>query len=114
MVTLLNRVITRLSSTNDTLDDNLLIELISTATDRINLRVGDIVLNPLLNSIVVDVVVKMYRRIYYEGISSESADTLNVSFVEDVLKEYDEELSAYKRQKEKADEDLTAGRIRFL
>ena len=86
----LDRVKLRLPEAND---DPILEELIKTATDRINLRVRQLVFPASLESILVEIVVKMYRRKYYEGISSESADTLNVSFYEDIFSEYDGEFN---------------------
>nr|DAU84352.1 MAG TPA: Protein of unknown function (DUF3199) [Caudoviricetes sp.] len=74
-------------------NDQTLEELIQTATDRINLRIKQIVFPVSLESILVEIVVKMYRRKYYEGISSESADTLNVSFYEDIFAEYEGEFN---------------------
>lgn len=84
----LDRVKLRLPEAND---DKMLEEFIQTAIDRINLRVKQLAFPASLESILVEIVVKMYRRKYYEGISSESADTLNVSFYEDIFSEYDGE-----------------------
>lgn len=86
----LDRVKLRLPEAND---DTMLEELIQTATDRINLRVKQHTFPTVLESILVEIVVKMYRRKYYEGISSESADTLNVSFYEDIFAEYEGEFN---------------------
>lgn len=74
-------------------NDQTLEELIQTATDRINLRIKQPTFPTVLESILVEIVVKMYRRKYYEGISSESADTLNVSFYEDIFAEYEGEFN---------------------
>ena len=92
---LLVRVMVRLKNSAEPLEDDVLMELLITAVDRINLRVGDLFLSPLLNSIAVDLTVKMYRKLYFEGIQSEKADTLTVTFVDDLLKEYEVELSSY-------------------
>lgn len=81
------------------LKEELLEELTQTAIDRINLKVGDVVFNPLFNSIAVDVVVKMYRRMYFEGIETENADTISTKFVADILAEYGDELASYKRDR---------------
>ena len=108
------RVKVRLKNTDEPLHDDVLTELLTTAVDRINLRVGDLVLNPLLNSIAVDLTVKMYRRLYFEGIESEKADTLTITFVDDLLKEYDAELSAYVRAKKEDEEDITEYGIKFI
>lgn len=107
---LLERVKNRLPTEDD---DTLLIELIQSVSDRICLRLGVEVLPALFNSICVEATVKAYRRQYYEGISSESADTLNTSFFEDILGEYDDEFRAYLTKKEK--EDLTLKKkVRFI
>ena len=46
----------------------------------------------------MDAVVKMYRRTYYEGISSEGVANISTSFVEDILDEYAEEIARYRDQ----------------
>lgn len=100
----LDRVKVRLEI-DDTTKDEMLNELISTAEDRIMLRAGVAVMTGTtrttfpadLESIAVEVVVKAYRRIEYEGIRSESADTLNTSFVDDILDEYSLEIEAYRK-----------------
>lgn len=109
-MSLLDRIKVRLPEEED---DILLNELITTATDRICLRLGADELPSIFESICVEVVVKAYRRIYYEGIESESADTMQTSFVSDLLEEYDSEFSAYlDRQK---NEDITNKKVvRFL
>lgn len=98
MAAILDRVKLRLPEEDNT---SLLGEYVDTATDRIKLRLGEDNLPSLFESICVDVVVKLYRRQYYEGITSESADTLNTSFVNDVLSEYDNEFDTYIKNKDK-------------
>lgn len=88
-MTVLERIQVRIPEANNTPD--LFNELIQTAIDRINLKVKQLEFPKQLESVLVEIVIKMYRRIYYEGISSESADTLNVSFFEDIFAEYEEE-----------------------
>lgn len=92
---LLDRVKTRLSDEEIMPEDTELEEYITTATDRINLRVGTAELPDGMQSIVVDVAVKLIRRKYYEGIVSEGADTLSTSFVANVLAEYEREFEQY-------------------
>lgn len=75
--------------------DAVLGELIISATDRILLRIDKNELPQKLETIAVEIVTKMYRRMMYEGISSESADTLNVSFIEDIFSEYEEEFQRW-------------------
>ncbi|MBQ8514634.1 MAG: hypothetical protein IJ496_04490 [Ruminococcus sp.] len=80
-------------------DTALLQELCDLAAVRICLRAGESELPALLEPIAADVVVKLFRRWNYEGISSEGADTISTTFVEDVLKEYADEFQAYTDQK---------------
>ena len=75
--------------------EGVLEELVTSATDRILLRIGKDELPAKLETIAVEIVTKMYRKMYYEGISSESADTLNVTFVEDIFAEYEEEFKRW-------------------
>lgn len=96
-----NRVKIRLPG--EKLDDVLINEYVTTATDRIKLRLGTSELPAEFESIVVDVAVKMHRRNYYEGISSEGADTFSTSFVEDLLNEYTAEFERYKEQQKEKD-----------
>lgn len=82
----------------------LLEDLIRTASDRIKLRVGEDTLPEALESIAVEIVLKMYRRLYYEGISSETADTLRVDFVADIMAEYEKDFADYIKRREQVDE----------
>lgn len=95
VMALLDRVKTRLSDEEVIPKDNELEEYITTATDRINLRIGTAELPDSMQSIAVDVAVKLIRRKYYEGIASEGADTLSTSFVANVLAEYESEFEQY-------------------
>ncbi len=109
---ILNRVKVSLPDISEP-DENLLKELIQRANDRVSLYVGDDPeeLSTKLYSIVVDMSVKMYRRLYFEGISSENADTLSTSFVENLLSEYIDELDAYINNQRGAYQKRT---VRFL
>ena len=75
--------------------EGVLEELVTSATDRILLRIGKDELPAKLETIAVEIVTKMYRKMYYEGITSESADTLTVSFVENIFAEYEEEFKRW-------------------
>lgn len=97
---LLNRVRNRIPDSEA--DDNVCNEYIATVTDRLCLRLGVDTLPVLFESICVDSVVKMVRRKYYEGISSESAANLSTSFVNDILDEYSDEISMWKENNNKA------------
>ena len=93
--------------------EGVLEELVTSATDRILLRIGKDELPTKLETIAVEIVTKMYRKMYYEGITSESADTLTVSFVEDIFAEYEEE---FKRWME-LDDDIEGKnklKVRFI
>lgn len=93
MAELLNRVQIRLPEESN---ETLLSELITTVTDRLCLRLGAETLPNVFMSIAVDAVVKMYRRIYYEGISSESVKDISVGFADDILAEYAGEIDGWK------------------
>lgn len=95
---------------DDSVTDNALFEYVQTARDRICLRLAVDDLPKPFESIAVDVVVKMHRRNFYEGIASESVDTLSTSFVDDALNEYAAEFEAYKSRK--ANEGLKV--VKFL
>lgn len=78
------------------LNDEQLQEYITTVSDRLCLRLGADSLPPLFNSVCVDATVKMIRRIYYEGVSSEGVANISTSFVDDILAEYADEISDWK------------------
>lgn len=90
---------------DDSITDDALFEYVQTAIDRICLRLAVETLPKAFESIAVDVVVKMHRRTFYEGIASESVDTLSTSFVNDLLDEYADEFQAYKDRKNNEDEN---------
>lgn len=93
--------------------DGVLAELIISATDRILLRIGKDELPQKLETIAVEIVTKMYRRMLYEGISSESADTLNVTFIDDIFAEYDEEFEKWLKRSDE-DEGKNKLKVRFI
>lgn len=92
-------------------------ELLKTAKDRILIKVGTgQTLFPLeLESICVEVTTAMYNRHMNrsEGIQSESVDAFSVSFVNGLLKEYEEEFANYRRMY-KDQQDINRGKVRFL
>lgn len=90
----LQRIKIRLPDTK--LSDDQLTELLQTVNDRLCLRLGVETLPALFGSVCVDATVKMVRRIYYEGISSEGTANITTSFVDDVLAEYAGEISDWK------------------
>lgn len=73
-------------------------EYIRIVSDRLCLRLGVDILPALFESICVDAVIKMHRRAYYEGISSEGAANISTSFVDDVLSEYADEIALYRER----------------
>ncbi|MFR1698793.1 MAG: hypothetical protein ACLSU9_11015 [Anaerovoracaceae bacterium] len=93
---LLARLKIRLPQTE--LTETQLEEYIVTVSDRLCLRLGADSLPPLFGSVCVDATVKMIRRIYYEGISSEGVANISTSFVDDILAEYDDEISDWKNK----------------
>lgn len=95
------------------INTNLLSELERTATDRIKLRLGVTDFPVELESIAVEVVCAMYNRSYHEGIKSEGVDTFSVSFVDDLLKEYEEDFRRYLNNLEK-EKNANRGVLRFL
>ncbi len=111
MVDIIDRVRSRLGEIQIT--DDLLSEYISTVSDRLCLRLGQDALPALFESVCVDAVVKMYRRTYYEGISTEGVESISTSFVEDILDEYAPEIAMWKEKQ--ANEGAGSGKVvRFL
>lgn len=90
---------------NDVPDNSKLNVYIRTVTDRLCIRLGVDNLPERFYTICADAVVKMHRRFYYEGISSENDGGITVSFVDSVLSEYENEISDYVSGKK---------RVRFL
>lgn len=100
-MSLLERVKTRLPG--EDVSDDILSEYIATISDRLLLRLSANTLPSPFDSIVVDAVVKMHRRSYYEGISSESSANINTSFVDDILNEYSDEINRWVANKKETD-----------
>ena len=93
--------------------ESVLEELVTSATDRILLRIGKDELPAKLETIAVEIVTKMYRKMYYEGITSESADTLTVSFVQNIFAEYEEEFKRWMELDDEA-EGKNKLKVRFI
>lgn len=74
---------------------------IFTVSDRLCIRLGTDKLPKKFYTICADAVVKMHRRFCYEGISSENDGGITVSFADDVLSEYEREISEYVSLKRK-------------
>lgn len=91
---LMQRIKNRLAG--EEADCSMLSELLQTIEDRLCLRLGADSLPAAFGSIAVDATIKAYRRVYYEGITNEAfAINTSVSFVEDILKEYEAEIESY-------------------
>ena len=99
------RVLLRLERENP--DPVKIEELVKIITDRLCLRLNEETLPREFEAIASDATVKLFRRVMFEGISSEGTDGITTSFVADVLAEYDAEIAAYKERKEKRDGDRT-------
>ena len=80
-------------------DIELLNELIQSTKDRIVLRYGirDPVFPIELDSVCVEIVTALYNRheVNHEGVKSESVDAFSISFVDDVIAQYDAEILGY-------------------
>lgn len=94
-MTILERVRLRIQDTTEAPDMQLQ-NYIETITDRLCLRLGTEALPSVFETICADATVKMWRRTYYEGISSEGTANVTTSFVEDILAEYEGEIQDYK------------------
>lgn len=94
-MTVLERAQARLSGEQN-IQQNVLEELCDMVTARLCLRLSADSLPDIFRPIAADAAVKAYRRIYYEGISSESS-VGSVSFIQDILAEYENEIAAYKK-----------------
>lgn len=91
---LLQRLLVRLPDTQ--LTNEQLTEYLQTMSDRLCLRLGVETLPAIFASICVDATVKMVRRTYYEGISSEGVANISTTFVNNILAEYADEIGDWK------------------
>ena len=78
------------------LPEEALKEYLNTVSDRLCLRLGVETLPSLFQSICIDATVKVYRRTYHEGISTEGVANISTSFVDDILAEYAQEIGDWK------------------
>ena len=109
MATILERLEIRLG--ND-YDEAIVSEMAQTIEDRLVLRLRATHLPEVFQSVVVDATVKMFRRVYYEGISSEGAANINTSFVEDILAEYDDEITSWQAANASSDTGMRVVRFK--
>lgn len=97
-MTMEERMIARIEQNGQTITTQQAKEYIRTISDRICLRIAKTELPGLMESICVDAAVKLYRRMYYEGIHSETEGGISTTFIADVLAEYDPEFEIYRNQ----------------
>lgn len=99
----------------ETFNEVIMDEIGQTVTDRLCLRLGVVesAFPLLFQSIAVDACVKVWRKRYYEGISSENVANLSTSFIDDVLSEYTDEIETWLNSREG---DISSSRkvVRFL
>ena len=104
----------RIRIKEEELDNANLSLLCNTICDRLTLRLGESKLPDAFERIAADATVKAFRRMYYEGISSETVSDISTSFISDILDEYNEEIEAYKTYGKYAAEDVKTDIVRFL
>lgn len=98
--TIFERVERRLQD-DESFKETLIKEYISTVVDRLCIRLNVTELPQPFYSVAVDAVIKMHRRSFYEGIQSENDGGASVSFVDDILNEYQAEIAQYNRSNKK-------------
>ena len=98
---LVERVKLRYLEDEDVPSDDVIGEMLQTVIDRITIRMETTAELPdTAGSIVVDAAMKALRLRGFEGSTSESASdggSMSNSFIDDILKEYSEELASLKR-----------------
>lgn len=103
---LVNRVKVRFLDGEEIPNDDVINEMLSTIRDRITIRMETTKELPeAAKSIVVDAAVKALRLRGYEGSLSESASeggSVSNSFIENILRAYDDDLKALKRTMNKS------------
>lgn len=110
------RVRVRLTGDEGAPGDEELQEVARGVSDRLCMMLGVVELPELAESIAVDASVKVVRRKFYEGVSSESegqAGTLSTGFFEQVLGEYAEEIAGL-RDMLAAEGELRRAKVRFI
>lgn len=99
----------------ETYDSTIMDEIIQTVTDRLCLRLGvdESTFPDVFKSVVVDASVKVWRKRYYEGISTEWQGSLKSEFITDVLAEYQDEIDQWLNSSA-ADQSGNRKVVRFL
>ncbi len=103
----------RIRIKEEELDNSHLMLLCDTVCDRLKIRLGESELPEAFKRIAADATVKAFRRMYYEGIDSETVSDISTHFITDILDEYSDEIEAYKAYGKNVD-DGTTGIVRFL
>lgn len=112
-ISLMTRIKNRLEG--EAYDCAVVEELLAMVTDRLCLRLGVSVLPSVFGSIAVDATIKAYRRVYYEGITTEAfAINTSVTFVSDILAEYEPEITSYLDSVDEDGNSRSNKTIRFL
>ena len=97
-------------SSTDSDRDELLKLLISHASKRLRLKLGNIDPPEDFDYIIVDVVVSRYNRIGSEGLSSHSVEGESLTFTDDDFSKFEDDIQLYlNKQKES-----TIGKVRFI
>ena len=112
----LARVKVRLTGDEGAPADEELKEVVRGVSDRLCMLLRTEELPTLAESIAVDAAVKVVRRKFYEGVSSESegqAGSLSTGFFEQVLGEYAVEIAGL-RDMLAADGELRRAKVRFI
>lgn len=112
----LARVKVRLTGDDGAPADAELQEIVRGVEDRLCMLLRTETLPRLAESIAVDAAVKVVRRKFYEGVSSESegqSGTLSTGFFEQVLGEYADEIAGL-RDMLAADGELRRAKVRFI
>ena len=112
------RLKTRLSGDETIPSDEELQEIVTGLSERLMMRLRCNDLPTLAWSIVVDAGVKLVRRKFYEGISSESegqTGSLSTSFFEQVLAEYEDDIAGLRDMLAAEDSaDTSVPLVRFI
>lgn len=95
MIEVINALALQRFDEGDIPDSSKLNSYIFTVSDRLCIRLGTDELPQTFYTICADAVVKMHRRFCYEGVSSENDGGITVSFTDNILSEYEKEISDY-------------------
>lgn len=99
-----------LGFTDDSSRDDLLATIINLATARLKLKIGGIEPPEELEHIIVELAIARFNRIGSEGLSSHSVEGESLSFTENDLAPFSDEIQAFlDGQKEN-----TRGKVRFI